>query len=101
MKHLFIILVFLTTFKIFADRSAFHEAISNKSTEVVHRHYEVYPTEPFNNQQEEIDYIASAIETLVYRGRFLSGGLDEHVSPNNLRWNDSNDKVYIGAPRQL
>jgi len=85
-------------FQIFADRSTFRGIIKNKATEVVHRLYDFNPTETFYNQQEEINYIASAIRKLIHRGWFLIGGLDEHVSPN-IQYEDETilTKVHIGT----
>jgi len=76
--------------------------IKRKSTEVVHLLYDFYPAELFNNQQEEADYITSAIKKLVHKGHFLNGGLDEQVSPDNLRqWGGIIlMKVYIGTYQQ-
>ena len=92
------VLVILTTFQIFADRSNFRGIIKKKAAEVVCLFYDFYPTESFNNQEEQAEYIKSTIERIIYRGRFLRGGLDDKVSFDDLRWNDSDESSYRDVP---
>lgn len=82
-------MVILTTFQIFADCSNFRLGIKRKSGEIVLRLYNIQPKETFNNQEQEHEYIQKAVVSLINDGSFLHGGLDEQVSLNNLRWDDS------------
>jgi hypothetical protein len=58
--------------------------IKNKAADTVRHLYNFYPEEEFNNQEEHFGFISTAIQKLICKGKFLSGGRDEQVRPFNL-----------------
>jgi len=74
-----------------------HGIIKKKTTQVVCLLYagDFYPSVTFNNQQGHIDYIMPAVRKLLHKRHFRNGGLDEQVSPDNLRQrNDPDGSAY-------
>lgn len=81
------VLVILTSFQLYGDRSTFRQVIKKKAGEIVRLHYDFHPPEELeiecHNQEQLYEYISSAIIKIITKGEYLNGGKDEEVSRDN------------------